>query len=199
MIIVFDYGGVVCFMPSLEMRGEIACLSGLPVETLWELDRKYRGEWDRGTYNGVEHYRFVLAKAGVFLDDGRLARIVQADFESWSQINPATVRLMRDIKTAGLRLGVLSNIPRDFPKDSVTVFAEADITVYSCDYGVIKPEAGIYEKLREKAGCAYEEIVFFDDKIDNVNKARELGIRGFLWEGAEAARKLVSEITGAAV
>jgi putative hydrolase of the HAD superfamily len=199
MIVTFDYGGVVCFMPSLEMRGEIARLSGLSVETLWELDRKYRGEWDRGTYNGIEHYRFVLAKAGVSLDDGRLARIVQADFESWSQINPAAVKLMRDIKTAGLRVGILSNIPHDFPKDSVAVFAEADLTVYSCDYGIIKPEAGIYEKLREKAGCAYEEIVFFDDKIDNVNKAKELGIRGFLWEGAEPARKLISEITGAAI
>ncbi|MDR2942372.1 MAG: HAD-IA family hydrolase [Treponema sp.] len=199
MIVTFDYGGVVCFMPSPEMRGEIARLSGLSDEVLWELDRKYRGEWDRGVYDGIGHYRFILAKEGVSLNDGSLARIVQADFESWSRINPATVKLMRDIKAAGLRLGILSNIPRDFPRDSVSVFAEADIAVFSCDLGIIKPEAGIYEKLREKAGCAYEEIVFFDDKVDNVNKARELGIQAFLWEGAEAARTLVSGLTGAAI
>jgi putative hydrolase of the HAD superfamily len=198
-MVTFDYGGVICFTPSPEMRSEIVRLSGLSAEVLWELDRKYRGEWDRGTYDGIGHYRFMLAKAGVSLDDECLARIVQADIESWKHIDPAALRLIKDIKAAGLRFGILSNIPRDFPRDSVPAFVEADIAVYSCDYGMIKPEAGIYEKLREKAGCLYEEIVFFDDRVDNVNKARELGIRAFLWEGADTARKLVSGMAGAAV
>jgi putative hydrolase of the HAD superfamily len=198
-LITFDYGGVICFMPSPEMRSELARISGLSTEVLWELDRKYRGEWDRGIYDGIGHYRLILAKAGVSLDDDRLARIVKADIDCWKNIDSAVLQLMQDIKAAGLRLGILSNIPRDFPRDSVPVFAEADIAVYSCDLGLIKPEAGIYEKLREKAGCLYEDIVFFDDKEDNVYKARELGIQAFLWEGAGAARKQVSGITGVAI
>ena len=204
-IVVFDYGGVICFIPSVEMRSELVRLSGLSAEVLWELDRKYRGEWDRGTYDGIGHYRRMLANAGVSLNDESLARIVRADIDSWKHIDPAALQLMRDIKASGLRLGILSNIPRDFPRDiashsdALPVFAEADIAVYSCDLGLIKPEAGIYEKLREKAGCLYEEIVFFDDKVDNVNKARELGIQAFLWEGAEQARKQVSGMAGAAI
>jgi putative hydrolase of the HAD superfamily len=198
-VVVFDYGGVICYMPSPEMRSELVRLSGLSAEILWELDRKYRGEWDRGTYDGIGHYRRILAKAGVSLADDSLARIVRADIDSWKHLDPATLQLMRDIKASGLRLGILSNIPRDFPRDGVSVFAEADIAVYSCDLGIIKPEAGIYEKLREQAGCPYEDIVFFDDKVDNVNKARELGIRAFLWDGAERARKQVSEMAGAAI
>jgi len=198
-IVVFDYGGVICLVPSPEMRSELVRLSGLSAEVLWDLDRKYRGEWDRGTYDGIGHYRFILAKAGVSLDDDTLARIVRVDIESWKHLDPDTFRLMKDIKAAGLRLGILSNIPRDFPRSSVPAFAEADIAVYSCDLGIIKPEAGIYEKLMEKAGCLYEEIVFFDDKVDNVNKARELGIQAFLWEGAGQARKLVSGIAGVSI
>jgi putative hydrolase of the HAD superfamily len=198
-VIVFDYGGVICFTPTVEMRTELVRISGLSAEVLWNLDRKYRGEWDRGTYDGVGHYRFMLAKAGVFLNDDSLARLARADIESWSHINPDTFRLMKDIKAAGLRLGVLSNIPRDFPRDSVPIFAEADIAVCSCDLGLIKPEAGIYEELMKKAGCLYEEIVFFDDKVDNVDKARELGIQAFLWEGAGPARKLVSGMAGVAI
>ncbi|MDR2575566.1 MAG: HAD family phosphatase [Treponema sp.] len=204
-VIVFDYGGVICFTPTPEMRSELVKLSGLSAETLWELDRKYRGEWDRGTYDGIGHYRFMLAKAGVSLNDDSLARIARADIESWSHINPDTVKLMRDIKAAGLRVGILSNIPHDFPRDiashsdALPVFAEADIAVYSCELGIIKPEAGIYEELMKKADCLYEEIVFFDDKVDNVNKARELGIQAFLWEGAEQARKIVSGMTGVSI
>ena len=198
-IVVFDYGGVICFTPSAEMRGELVRLSGLSADVLWDLDRKYRGEWDRGTYDGIGHYRFMLAKAGVVLDDDSLSRLARADIESWSHINPDTFRLMKDIKAAGLRVGILSNIPHDFPRDSVSVFAEADIAVYSCELGIIKPEVGIYEKLVKKAGCLHEEIVFFDDKVDNVNKARELGIQAFLWEGAGPARKLISGMAGIAV
>jgi len=198
-VVVFDYGGVICFIPSLEMRSELVRLSGLSTDVLWELDRKYRGEWDRGTYDGIGHYRRMLAKAGVSLNDDSLARIVRADIDCWKHIDPAALQLMRDIKASGLRLGILSNIPRDFPRDSVPAFAEADIAVYSCDLGIIKPEAGIYEKLRERAGCLYEDIVFFDDKEDNVARAKELGIQAFLWEGAETARKLVSGIAGVAI
>jgi putative hydrolase of the HAD superfamily len=197
--VVFDYGGVICFIPSVEMRSELVRLSGLSADVLWELDRKYRGEWDRGAYDGIGHYRRMLAKAGVSLDDDSLAQIARADIDCWKYIDPATLQLMRDIKASGLRLGILSNIPRDFPRDSVPAFAEADIAVYSCDLGIIKPEAGIYEKLREKAGCLYEDIVFFDDKEDNVARAKELGIQAFLWEGAETARKQVSGISGAAI
>jgi len=198
-IVVFDYGGVICFMPSLEARGELVRLSGLSAEVLWDLDRKYRGEWDRGSYDGIEHYRRIMAKAGVSLGDDSLARLAKADIDCWKKIDPATLQLMRDIKASGLRLGILSNIPHDFPRDSVPAFAEADIAVYSCDLGIIKPETGIYEKLREKAGCLYEDIVFFDDKEDNVNKAKELGIRAFLWDGAEQARKQVSDLAGVAI
>jgi putative hydrolase of the HAD superfamily len=198
-VVVFDYGGVICFIPSVEMRIELVRLSGLSADVLWELDRKYRGEWDRGTYDGIGHYRRMLAKAGVSLDDDSLARIVRADIDSWKHIDPAALQLMRDIKASGFRLGILSNIPHDFPRDSVPVFAEADFAVYSCDLGIIKPETGIYEKLREKAGCLYEEIVFFDDKVDNVNKAKELGIQAFLWDGAEQARRQVSGMAGAAI
>jgi len=197
--VVFDFGGVISFMPTPEMRSEIVRLSGLSEEVLWGLDRKFRGEWDRGSYNGKEHYRFILAKEGVSLNEESLAKIVKTDIESWSHINPDTIKLLRDIKAVGLRVGILSNIPHDFPRSSMPVFAEADFAVYSCELGFIKPEAEIYENLRDKAGCPYEEIVFFDDKVDNVNKARELGIRAFLWEGAGKAREIVSELTGAAL
>jgi putative hydrolase of the HAD superfamily len=198
-IVVFDYGGVICFMPSLEARGELVRLSGLSAEVLWELDRKYRGEWDRGAYDGIGHYRRIMARAGVSLNDDSLARLAKADIDCWKNIDPATLQLMRDIKASGLRLGILSNIPHDFPRNSVSAFAEADIAVYSCDLGIIKPETGIYEKLREKAGCLYEDIVYFDDKEDNVNKARELGMQAFLWDGAEQARKQVSGLAGVAI
>jgi putative hydrolase of the HAD superfamily len=191
--VVFDYGGVICFTPSRETETELERQTGLPFDTIRELHRKYRSEYDRGTYATTgEYYQFILSSAGVFLDDSSLKQIAETEMGGWKRINDATVRLMRDIKAAGFTLGILSNIPHDFlawARKNIPVFTEADPAVFSCEYNLIKPEAVIYAKLRERAGCEYGEIVFFDDLPDNIAAAREMGIRGFVWEGPDAARE----------
>ena len=195
--IVFDFGGVIGFLPTPEDEAELARITGLSVETLKELNLRYRGEWDRGNYNAIEYYRFILSKAGIFPDDDSLDRISRVDMDGWKRINPATVQLMRDVKSAGFTLGILSNMSHDFfawASNTVAVLDEVDVSVFSCDYNVIKPQTAIYEKLREQIGCEYEEIVFFDDNADNINKAKELGIRGFLWDGPEIARERITSL-----
>jgi len=195
--IVFDYGGVICFPPPPETDVELGRLTGLPIETFRELNRKHRRDWDRGSYNAVEFYRLIVAESGVRFEDEELARIAQGDMDNWKNIDPATVQLMRDVKAEGLTLGILSNLSHDFlawASKNVPVFSEADVAVFSCKHNVIKPEAEIYRILRERIGCEFGEIVFFDDLADNVAGARELGIQGFLWEGAENARKRIASL-----
>ncbi|GHV96016.1 haloacid dehalogenase [Spirochaetia bacterium] len=195
--VVFDYGGVICFPPSPENEEALGRLIGLSVESLRELNRKYRGEYDRGTYNSRDYYKFILSEAGIFPDDASLERIGQTDMDSWKRLNPDTVQLMRDIKAAGFTLGILSNMPHDFlawGRQNIPVFNEADPAIFSCDFNLIKPEAAIYEKMRELTGCAFEEIVFFDDIPNNIAMAGKLGIRGIIWEGPEAARETLKKI-----
>ena len=195
--IVFDYGGVICFPPPPEADVELGRLTGLPPETFRELNGKHRREWDRGTYGAVEFYRLIVSEAGIVFADEELDRIAQLDMDNWKNVDPATVQLMRDVKAAGCTLGILSNISHDFlawASKNVPVFGEADVTVFSCEHNVIKPEPQIYEILKGQLGCEYNEIVFFDDLSDNIAKARELGIQGFLWEGAENARKRIESL-----
>jgi putative hydrolase of the HAD superfamily len=131
------------------------------------------------------------------LDDPVLEKIVRIDQGGWKHINDGTVQLMRDIKKAGFILGILSNIPHDFlawGRAHIPVFTEADAAVFSCEVNIIKPESGIYEKLKNRISCDYGEIVFFDDLPDNIEKARELGINGFIWDGPGAAREALKKI-----
>ena len=191
---VFDYGGVICYPPPPENLAELERLCGLSAHKLLELNRKFRREWDRGTYDGTEFYRRILSIEGIFPDDEALLKIAQTDMGGWKRLDPATVQLMRDIKGSGLSLGILSNMPHDFlvwARQNIPIFGEADTAVFSCDCNLLKPETAIYEKLKDSLGCEYAQIVFFDDTQDNIVKARELGIQGFVWEGAEAAREIL--------
>jgi putative hydrolase of the HAD superfamily len=196
-VVAFDFGSVISLPPPPEVREEIAAMAGIPVETLAELDRKHRIEYDRGTFDGQAYYRFLLSLAGVFPDDPALAKIAGIDQGGWKTMNPGTLALMEDIKKAGFRLGILSNMPYDFlawGRAHIPVFTGVDAAVFSCELKAVKPEPAIYEELKNRLGCGYGEIVFFDDLLDNINAAKNLGIQALLWTGPEAARAALKKI-----
>jgi putative hydrolase of the HAD superfamily len=198
--VVFDFGNVICFPPPPEGVEKLAEAAGIPADILGELDRKHRGEYDRGRYTGAEYYKFILAEAGVFLDEQSLQDLAELDMGNWKKMNPHTLTLMRDIKAAGFTVGILSNMPHDFlawARQNIPIFGEVDQSVFSCEYDLIKPEAAIYEKLKEKLGYEYGEIVFFDDLTDNIEKALELGIHGFVFTDPGAAREELKRLDGA--
>jgi putative hydrolase of the HAD superfamily len=198
--VVFDFGNVISFPPPPEAGEKLAEAAGIPLELLKELDRKHRGEFDRGRYTGAEYYKFILAEVGVFLDEQSLQNLAEIDMGGWKNMNPVTVALMRDIKAAGFTLGILSNMPHEFlvwARQNIPIFGEADQSVFSCEYDLVKPETAIYEKLKEKLGYEYGEIVFFDDLADNIKKARELGIHGFVFTDPQAAREELKRLDGA--
>jgi putative hydrolase of the HAD superfamily len=182
---------VICYPQAKEVREKMVRLMGLPLDRFNELDRKLRGEYDRGLFDGKGYYKSLLAEAGIFTDDECLEKIAQTDQNGWKNMNPLTLKLMEDIQKAGITLGILSNMPYDFlawGRENIPVFTQADTALFSCEYNLIKPEKAIYEKLRERLGCEYKDIVFFDDLKDNIDKACELGIEGLLWIDPETAR-----------
>jgi putative hydrolase of the HAD superfamily len=198
--VVFDYGKVICFPPSAENREALAALAGIPEGDLEKLDRKYRGEYDRGTYDGRAYYKFLLAQAGIHPEDSTIEKISETDAEGWKKIDPGAAALMRDVKKLGVTLGILSNMPHDFlvwARSNIPLFSEADTAVFSCEVNAVKPERRIYEILHRRLGCEFKEIAFFDDIPVNVEKAAELGIRAFLWKGGGEARRELRQTGGA--
>jgi putative hydrolase of the HAD superfamily len=191
--VAFDFGKVICFPPaedgSLE---ELAGLAGMERTAFEALLWPNRDEYDRGTVSGVEYYRNFLARAGVFPDEETLKKMVVIDSASWTRINPGTVRLMEDVKKAGLKLGILSNMPHEFlamAREKFPVFSLPHAGIFSCESGSIKPEEKIYRDCCAALELTPAELVFFDDMPVNIEKACSLGMRGFVWQGPEAARE----------
>ncbi|MDR1931438.1 MAG: HAD family phosphatase [Spirochaetales bacterium] len=199
--VVFDFGQVISLPPAPGAMEKIADAAGVDAKTMNSLIWDNRSEYDRGLWSGREYYRRILAKAGQSRSEAVLEELARLDGEAWTNLNPATLKLMEDVQAAGLKLGILSNIPRDFlalARERFPVFTRCDAGIFSCEIGSIKPEPLIYEKLIAALGCAPREIVFFDDMPANVEKALELGIQAFVWENAENARKELRRL-GAAV
>lgn len=136
----------------------------------------------------IELERSAAAPAG---KDGEtyLDALIAADNAYWSEIHPATRELIHELARQRLRLAVLSNAPFVFADRLRQVdWAEAfDIVIVSGEEGVAKPDPEIYEILFEEVknytgGVAVPgNIVFFDDRAENVDAARRLGIDAHHW------------------
>jgi epoxide hydrolase-like predicted phosphatase len=96
-------------------------------------------------------------------------------------LNEPVVALVRDLKAAGLKLGVLTNNVAEF-KDSwrpMLPFDELfDDVVDSHEVGMRKPNPAIYQLALARLGCEAGRTAFLDDVASNVAAADALGMRG---------------------
>lgn len=117
--------------------------------------------------------------------------IDQAMHDGVSEDFPETRELMEEMQQKGIENCILSNaLPnlKDCGKFWDLVKEEYRFT--SFEIGAIKPEREIYEYVQRMLGCEYSEIVFIDDKPENIASAAKLGIKAVLFSKADIKQNL---------
>ena len=106
--------------------------------------------------------------------------MIRAAIYRQATIKP-TARLIEDLKAAGYKLYVLSNMSREFIDflRQQPVYDNFDGEVVSCEERVVKPMPEIYDILLCRYNLLPEETIFIDDREENVVAAQEKGITIF--------------------
>ncbi|MFW5471595.1 HAD family hydrolase [Knoellia sp. CPCC 206435] len=100
----------------------------------------------------------------------------------WEQVDPDpdAVRLVGEVAASGVRC-VLATNQQDHRKAFLRErFGYDDVfeqSFYSCDLGAMKPEPAYFERVLESLSVDPTDVGFVDDRLDNVETARALGIR----------------------
>ena len=58
---------------------------------------------------------------------------------------------------------------------------------------MVKPNADIYERLMKEYGLESSDCVFIDDRAENIEAARALGMKGIVFESYEQANAVLRE------
>lgn len=106
------------------------------------------------------------------------------------QLMPHTMPWVKALKERGYRLYVLSNYGEYLflkSKDRLDFMPYMDGAVISYQIQMIKPDREIYEYLLKKYDLSPEECVFIDDRPENVEGAKAVGMSGILFENFEQA------------
>jgi putative hydrolase of the HAD superfamily len=189
--VVFDYGIVLTGPPDPEAWANLLRISGLPQERFEPLYWTDRRAYDEGHLSGVGFWQRFLLSAGIPANWAKAEELNRWDARLWTVENPAMLAWQLQLKERGLKTAILSNIG-----DSVLESVERefdwihrfDVLVWSYQFGVAKPDPAIYRHTLDELGTRPEETLFIDDKRENMEAARALGMPSIQYSSVEGLR-----------
>jgi putative hydrolase of the HAD superfamily len=177
--VLFDYGMVLSGPPDPAAREEMKQILGVDEDRFRPIYWKHRDEYDRGTLNSVAYWENVARDLHRPLDAKKLSALIAADSELWTKPNQAMIDWAAALQTVGIKTGILSNIGDAMEAGIVARFPWiADFThrTFSHRLGIAKPDAAIYQHAAEGLGVPPSEILFIDDREENIMAARAAGM-----------------------
>jgi putative hydrolase of the HAD superfamily len=187
--VIFDFGGVLCLHPDDVRWNRAAGTAGLPVAEFKQAFWANRIEYDAGRLSPAEYWEDLARRAGIGLEDGTIPVLIQREIELWNQYDPRVFAWIDQLRAAGCRTAILSNLPQPLGEAlrAAPGFLEHfDHVTFSYELRVVKPEAEIYRDTIGGLGLRPARALFLDDKAENVEGARAVGLRAEVYSSWEA-------------
>jgi putative hydrolase of the HAD superfamily len=180
--------------PVRQDVAQYAAGSGLDEAAFYKLYTETREYYGLAAAGYKAHWHRVAKAAGIAISEAAVKRFIDKESELWARPNAETLALAREVKAAGSKIAVLSNMTAELLailRGKFDWLDEFDVKIWSCEKGCAKPEEVIYRDCLQQLACAPERSLFFDDRPLNVEAARRVGIDAHLFESAAQARSLV--------
>ena len=185
--IVFDLGRVVFAQnpnkSSEEFRRFFSYVAQSPMPQFWV-------DYDMG----VSSFDKVESDLSAYreVDEEYTRSMILASISRQDTIIP-TEAFIHDLNAAGYKLYVLSNMSREFIDylRQQRVYNYFAGEVISCEEGVVKPMPQIYNILIQRYELDVDHTMFIDDRIENVEVAKTLGITPFHFDRNDAESSCV--------
>jgi len=178
---IFDYGGVLVHHQTDADQARLAEIAGVPQDMFGQLYWSDRLDYDKGLIQADSYWQTLAARAGGNrLTARQIDQLCELDSDSWMHFDEVMWDWIYQLRAAGKRVGILSNMPRELGeaiKLKTNKLDYFDQVTLSYEVHSVKPEPEIYEHCIEGLGTTPEQTIFFDDKIVNVQGAELLGLR----------------------
>jgi putative hydrolase of the HAD superfamily len=194
--LLFDLGGVVFEIDFGRAFEYWAAHAGVPVETLrpfYGIDSWYERH-ERGEIDAAAYFDALRDTLGIALSDEHFAAGWNAIF---LQEVPGVAELLEDL---GGRIPIYafsnSNVThqRHWEKKYAKTLDLFEEVFVSCELGLRKPESAAFRRVSSAIGVGPEAIMFFDDTHENVDGAREVGMRAIHVRSFDDMRESVEEL-----
>jgi len=180
-VVAFDLMDTVLRDP---FREALRAATGLSLTELFQRrDPDVYPAFERGELDEADYWRHYGA-AGITVDPAAF----HAARRSGTHFLPGMAGLLDDLAGSVQRV-TASNYPvwiEQVADDHLV--GRIDRVIASCHLGARKPDPAFYTRLLDTVGRPASQVLFVDDREDNVEAARAVGLRAHRFEDAEVLR-----------
>lgn len=187
--VVFDFGGVLTGEPNREAVVSFIRESfHLSKEEFEKLNQEKKAALKQGKTD--EDFWLSYAKAkGIKLPEN-WAQSLKTVMKEAIGVNPKMFVLVEELRQEHIRVALLSNIDDRLAKlvRDFGLYAPFDPCLLSCEIGVEKPDPKAYEILLCRLNLPAKDVVFIDDRPENIDAAKKVGLDAILFESEDQLR-----------
>lgn len=177
--VLFDYGQVLSAPPDPAAWSEMRRLTGLNEQDLHAAYWEPRHAYDAGHLSGRDYWQRVTSTCTPALPETHLDHLLDADVRLWTQLNDPMIAWAQSLQRSGIKTGILSNIGDEMATGIITKFpwiAGFQHCTWSHALKTAKPDPTIYLHAAAGLDTAPADILFIDDREDNIAAARQVGM-----------------------
>lgn len=187
--VVFDWGDVIAFSDRAVVV-RFVCDSLAVDEVEFEtVNLAKRKAMEQGVLETDFWIQYAKSK-GISLPANWAEQYIKTVKKSVG-VDEEMVILIDELKEKQIRVGLLSNINDRYTHliRSFGFYELFDPCLLSYEIGLEKPDPKIYELLLQQLNLPAKEVVFIDDKLENVEAAKAMGIDAIVFESAAQIRE----------
>ncbi len=193
-VFIFDLGKVLVDFDWSRAAGKIATRSTRPPHHL----AAYLGEsallWDYESGRITRQKFFEVIRDGVGFQ-GDLKEFSSYFADIFSEMTD-TIALHSELRRRGFKTYIFSNtndlaiehVRRNFP-----FFQNFDGYIFSYEVGAMKPQPEIYSAMEKMCGQRGADLIYIDDRLENIEAGAARGWRAILHETPEKTRSALAE------
>jgi putative hydrolase of the HAD superfamily len=178
--VLFDYGMVLSAPPDPAAWARMLSLTNLSEEQLHRGYWAHRHAYDRGDLTAESFWNHAAAPTHAILTPQQLTALLAADVDYWSTLNPPMLAWARSLQRASIPTGILSNMPGPMETGLRARYPWIDeFTHHTWSHAVnlAKPEPAIYLHAAEGLQTPPANILFLDDRPENIEAALAIGMQ----------------------
>jgi putative hydrolase of the HAD superfamily len=193
--LIFDFGNVITLPQDSDSVNEMAGLLGISVDSLKKSYGRFRHDFDKGEISAAAYWNLILQDNKKTINNDKINRLIELDIKSWTFINDDIIKFLEQIKRI-YKLAILSNMPREilaYIKNNLSWMNIFDVSVYSCDYKICKPDKRIFELCIKELNIVPQKCLFIDDLPDNIYGAASAGLNTLLYTNFDLFKEQVKK------
>lgn len=194
--IIFDLGGIVVPEVSSLIYNRIAKVLNISDEKLKEIISKYHRQTTAGSMTFLEMYSIIVKEISSPVSPDYLLQEHLNAYRTLAKIHDADVVEYIETLKKDYKVACLSNLEIEIHDicSKTGLYDYFDQVFLSMEMKMQKPDLEIYLKVIEELKCLPNEIIFTDDRIENVTAANEIGIHGLHFSSLEKLKSDIANI-----